>query len=297
MVEGLFPPAFDFTPPAMTEPRAEASEPVAVTPISDGEMTWAVHRLRACKKAPGPDGVPGRIIPLAMCHLGSHLKDLFDECLETGRFPMCWKEGRLYLLRKENRPADSPSGWRPIVLLDETGQMLERILASRIVRHLDDTGPNVSDRQFGFRIGRSCMDALGALRGFSEEAAGRGDGVMAVSLDIANAFGSLPYSVIGEALKYHGVPPYLRRIVEHYLTQRVVLFEERGGQRRSSPMACGVPQGSVLGPLLWNLGYDWAIRGVLLPRMAVICYADDTMVAVRGKEMREALRRAKWPRS
>ncbi|XP_047993904.1 uncharacterized protein LOC125232320 [Leguminivora glycinivorella] len=57
-------------------------------------------------------------------------------------------------------------------------------------------------------------------------------------------------------------------------------------------MTCGVPQGSVLGPLLWNLGYDWVIRGVQLPRMITVCYADDTLVAVRGKELDELLRRA-----
>jgi hypothetical protein len=291
VVEGLFPPAPDFVPPVMALPQIEEG-PVEVVPVSEGELAWAVHRLRACKKAPGPDGVHGRILPLAMEELGNRLKDLFDDCLEAGRFPQCWKEGRLCLLRKESRPADSPSGWRPIVLLDETGKMLERILSSRIIKHLDDTGPNMSDRQYGFRVGRSCMDALGTLRGFHEEAAGRGQAVVAVSLDIANAFGSLPYSVIAEALRYHGVPLYLRRIVEHYLTERVVLYEDREGRRRERPMACGVPQGSVLGPLLWNLGYDWAIRGALLPRTAVICYADDTMVAVRGEMMREVMRRA-----
>ncbi|RVE40481.1 hypothetical protein evm_014869 [Chilo suppressalis] len=58
---------------------------------------------------------------------------------------------------------------------------------------------------------------------------------------------------------------------------------------RSHPMACGVPQGSVLGPLLWNLAYDWVLRGTLLPRTAVICYADDTLIAVRGKTYEDCL--------
>jgi hypothetical protein len=223
--------------------------------------------------------------------MGLQLRGLYDDCLKEGVFPKKWKEGRLCLLRKEGRPADSPSGYRPIVLLDEVGKMFERIIARRILTHLEDTGPNITERQFGFREGRSTMDAVGTLRDFVEEAAQREEGVIAVSLDIANAFGSLPYEVIGEALRYHQVPSYLRAIVGHYLSDRVVLYEGAEG-RLSRRMESGVPQGSVLGPLLWNIGFDWAIRGAQLPRMATICYADDTMVAVRGSDYVETMRRA-----
>lgn len=292
IVEGLFPEAPHMVPPRMSCPSEEPQEELEVPPVTDVEFHWVVTRLRACKKAPGPDGVPGRVLPVALKHLGTRLRQLFDDCLRSGIFPGCWKEGRLCLLRKESRPADSPSGWRPIVLLDETGKMLERVISSRIVERLEGEGPNLSEHQHGFRRQRSCMDALGALRAFVEGAEERGEGVVAVSLDIANAFGSLPYPVIVEALRYHGVPLYLRRLVEHYLSARVVLYQTRDDGWREREMSAGVPQGSVLGPLLWNIGYDWAIRLALLPRMTVICYADDTLVAVRGKRLEEVLRRA-----
>jgi hypothetical protein len=289
VVEGLFPATPAFTPPNMTVPMNERENLGEAPSITDQEMHGAVIRLKSCRKAPGPDGVPGKIIPLVMKHLGLRLRGIFDDCLKEGIFPKCWKEGRLCLLRKEGRPADSPSGYRPIVLLDEAGKMLERIIARRILGHLEDTGPNISERQFGFREGRSTIDAVGTLKKFSDLAAEKGEGAIAVSLDIANAFGSLPYEVIKEALRYHMVPPYLRAVVEHYLSERVVLYEGHNG-RLERRMECGVPQGSVLGPLLWNIGFDWAIRGAQLPRMVTICYADDTMVAVRGRELRETLR-------
>ncbi|XP_073949067.1 uncharacterized protein [Choristoneura fumiferana] len=276
----------------MAEPRAEPAMAQDVPPVTQEEIFRAVCRLKGAPKAPGPDGVPGKVLHIALKHLGGRLSALFDECLAVGRFPRCWKEGRLVLLRKEGRPADSPSGHRPLVMLDETGKLLERVIASRINQHLADVGPNLSEGQFGFRVGRSTLDALSALKGFTAEAAERGQGVMAVSLDIANAFGSLPFEVIGEALRYHGVPLYLQRIVEHYLTDRVVLYMGRGGSRMARPVTCGVPQGSVLGPLLWNIGYDWVIRGAVLPRMAIICFADDTLVAVRDTTYEEVARRA-----
>jgi hypothetical protein len=291
VIEGLFPEAPQFTPPAMAVPTEDPAGPFDAPPVTDGEIYRAVIKLKSCKKAPGPDGVPGKVAALATKQLGARLRDIFNDCLKEGYFPQCWKEGRLCLLRKEGRPADSPTGYRPIVLLDEVSKMLERILTWRLVKHLEDIGPNISDRQFGFRMGRSTIDAVGTLKDFSDTAKGKGEGAIAVSLDIANAFGSLPYEVINEALRYHAAPPYLRKVIEHYLTGRVVLYEV-GGRRLVRKMECGVPQGSVLGPLLWNIGFDWAIRGAQLPRMVTICYADDTMVAVRGKEYEETLRRA-----
>ena len=53
-------------------------------------------------------------------------------------------------------------------------------------------------------------------------------------------------------------------------------------------MSCGVPQGSVLGPLLWNVGYDWVLRERLPSGLGVICYVDDTLVTSRGANFQEA---------
>ncbi|KAJ0175991.1 hypothetical protein K1T71_008165 [Dendrolimus kikuchii] len=196
---------------------------------------------------------------------------LFGACLEQGQFPQRWKTGKLVLLRKEGRPADSPSAYRPIVLLDEVGKLFERIIVDRLVQHLSTTGPDLADNQFGL----------------AEEAVSRGEVLLAVSLDIANAFNSLPWPCIMEALRYFGVPAYLRRIVGAYLNSRAVIYPVHEGWNRRA-MVCGVPQGSVLGPLLWNIAYDWTLRCRVLPGVSVVCYADDTLIAARGRTHRQA---------
>ncbi|KAG6459477.1 hypothetical protein O3G_MSEX011385, partial [Manduca sexta] len=107
------------------------------------------------------------------------------------------------------------------------------------------------------------------------------------SLDISNAFNSLPWPCINEALRYNVVPPYLRRLVHAYLSDRYVMYPDaEGGHRRA--MSCGVPQGSVLGPLLWNIGYDWVLRGANLLGVGVTCYADDTLVTATSKTFQDA---------
>ncbi|CAB3220548.1 unnamed protein product [Arctia plantaginis] len=79
-------------------------------------------------------------------------------------------------------------------------------------------GPDLADNQYGFRQGRSTVDAIMRVKALAEEAVSRGEVVLAVSLDIANAFNTMPWSCIREALVYHEVPLYLRRIVGAYLS-------------------------------------------------------------------------------
>ena len=106
---------------------------------------------------------------------------------------------------------------------------------------------------------------------------------MAVSLDIANAFNTLPWTCIREALRYHRMPTYLCRVVEAYLTDRAVIYPGHHGEWNRREMSCGVPQGSVLGPHLWDIGYDWALRADLPSGVSVVCYADDTLVLAQGR--------------
>lgn len=111
--------------------------------------------------------------------------------------------------------------------------------------------------------------------------------MLAVSFDIANAFNSVPHSTILEALRYHGVPQYMRRLLASYLEDRSVLLVDRTGRLQRHSVESGVPQGSVLGPLLWDIGFDWLLRGTLLRETSVICYADDTLLIARGRDFRE----------
>ncbi|XP_063367024.1 uncharacterized protein LOC134655491 [Cydia amplana] len=295
VVSNLFPNRPEHQPPEMAPPHQlagfEGAE-VGVPPVTEAELDAAVRRLKAKNTAPGPDGIPGRVLALALRSLGERFRGLLDACLQSGRFPTIWKTGRLVLLKKDGRPADSPSAYRPIVLLDEADKLFERIICCRLVEHLRGVGPDLSEHQFGFREGRSTVDAVARIKALSDEAVDHGGVLLAVSLDIANAFNTLPWSCIREALKYHKVPPYLCQIVGAYLSERCVEYPVRGGGITRWETSCGVPQGSVLGPLLWNIGYDWVLRGELLPGSSVTCYADDTLVTSRGTSYREAARLA-----
>ncbi|XP_032688151.1 uncharacterized protein LOC116852181 [Odontomachus brunneus] len=152
--------------------------------VTEPELAAAAKRLGGKSKAPGPDGVPGRVWALALKELSPRLRRLFTDCLRAGVFPSRWKRARLVLLPKEGRPAEGPSAYRPICLLDEVGKLFERVEA---------------------------------------------------------------------AMRFHRFPPYLVHIIRDYFRERKLEFSNAAGLQCGRAMYCGVPQGSVLGPLLWNL--------------------------------------------
>lgn len=145
--------------PAIT--RAPAVSDSAVSPFTLGEIVLAAKGLPN-RKAPGPDGISNELIKAAVSSNSKRLFTIFNKCLSEGIFPAPWKMGKLVLLRKAGKPLDSPSAYRPICLLDECGKLLEKLLTSRLQDHLPDNLA-LTNNQYGFRRGRSILDALGEV--------------------------------------------------------------------------------------------------------------------------------------
>lgn len=147
----------------------------------------------------------------------------------------------MVLLPKEGEEAGDPSAYRPLCLLDEAGKILERIIAGRLVQLLSQEEWGLDDDQFGFREGRSTIDAICRLRALSDKIIGEGGVVLAVSLEIVNAFNILPWGWIGRGLDQHRVPRYLKTIIREYFRDRRLVFRDQEGSLSGREVYCGVP--------------------------------------------------------
>lgn len=140
--------------------------------------------MRVKNKALGPDDIPEKALALLLKELTGPLRQILTECLRTGIFPQVWKETKLVL----PKPERTPSTYRPICLLDDANKILERIIGDRVVLSRG-TGPDLSPDQYGFRVGRSIIDAILRIRTLTESVLIRmkkGRVCLAVALDISN---------------------------------------------------------------------------------------------------------------
>jgi hypothetical protein len=136
---------------------------------------------------PGPDGIPAQVWAESMKTLAPRLQCLFTRCPREGVYPWEWRTERLTLLNKEGRSLVSPSAYRPICLLDKMGKLFERIIAARLEAYMTVRAPRWHDSQFGFRRGRSTVDAVKRVRATTEAMVSRKEVALAVSLDVTNA--------------------------------------------------------------------------------------------------------------
>jgi len=228
-------------------------------------------------KAPGPDGIPNEVLKAAVGLSPQFFAALFNSCMREAHYPPEWKTANLVLLRKPGKALDNPSAYRPLCMLDSVGKLFEKLLTGRLREHLTKSGQAVN--QFGFRPGKSTLDAMSKVRSAYRNANGRGQAynlfVGMLTLDVKNAFNSAPWDKIIDALARKNTPPYLLNIIGRYLSERKIIVHAPDGSTRHVDVSCGVPQGSVLGPDLWNALYDELLEIQLPPDVEIVAFADD----------------------
>ena len=225
-------------------------------------------------KATGPDNISPRVLKYCAEELSAPLANIFAACLEEKRWPSAWKEACVVPAHKKDSRTD-PSHYRPISLLSVVGKVFEKLLAADIEKHLADNNL-LSPQQFGFRPGRSTSDLLLLLSQEWQDSLDEGRDTLVVALDIAGAFDRVWHSGLLAKLRAKGVAGSLLTLLGDYLHGRSLRVVINGRTSTPAPIGASVPQGSILGPILWNIYIDDLLRQ--LP--AVKAYADDCTVAV-----------------
>ncbi|CAB0037379.1 unnamed protein product [Trichogramma brassicae] len=235
------------------------------------ELRWTYGRVRT-GAAPGPDGIPNTALKAVVKTFFDNFRCVFTVYLRKGCFSTRCKRQRLVPILKPGKPAMEPSSYRLLCMLDTAGEILERIIAGRLEAHTE--GPaKLADSQYGFRKERSTIDAIQTVLSTARLAIsgkrwhqGTKEYCAINTLDVRNAFNSARWNKILIALSQMEVPAYLLRIVYSYFCDRVLEFTMDDGAE-TYDITAGMPQGSVLGPILWNVIYNRILR-LKLPRPA-----------------------------
>ena len=237
-------------------------DPIEIPVFTGTELSIAVRSMRN-KRAPGPDGLPAELLKAICSSHPSILLDMYNSCLKAGIFPARWKTARLVLISKGKGPADSPSAYRPLCMLDTAGKLLEKLLKPRLQAAIAAAG-DLAPRQYGFRRGKSTIDAVQKV-GNAAKSTEQGNHYsrpicLLATFDVKNAFNSVRWDKALDAFEqdFH-IPAYLLRILGDYLKDRSIVYDTEDGPIKRQ-ITSGAAQGSMLGPDIWNVSYDGILR-------------------------------------
>ena len=200
-------------------------------------------------KAAGPDGIPNKLLKACAEEIAPVLTNIFQQSLETSKLPSDWKKANVTPIFKKG-DKHVPQNYRPVSLTSVCCKLLEHIVCRHILTHLEKH-KILSDLQHGFRSGHSCESQLIITINDLLEAYNDKDQIDLVILDFSKAFDTVPHQKLLHKLKNYGIDGKINGWIEQFLTNRQQRVLVDGEFSSFDKVLSGVPQGTVLGPLLF----------------------------------------------
>ena len=230
-------------------------------------------------KAAGPDEIFNEHLKEALPYLEEIWMVLLNKCLETSTIPANWRTSMLKVLYKGKGSPDSPDSYRGIALENTTFKMFSKIITNRLT---NETLSMIPDRQFGFRKGRSTLQAIRLLReDISEALRHRGKKFHTIFIDYRKAFDLLDRELVTEKLRQSlGNDNYLTGILSEILQHNTVIISDNLQSSAPIVQTKGVLQGDPASPLLFNLTTA-DVEGILEgfeELVSFYAYADDMLL-------------------
>ena len=234
-------------------------------------------------KASGPDGISPRILKNVAEEIAPVLARIFNFSLQTGKFPSIWKQANVTPLYKNKGKRSKLNNYRPVSLLSCIGKAMERCVYDVLFKYLIEEKlltkyqaaylPNSSTETQVLEIYHHILDALD-----------KGKDIRFLFLDISAAFDKVWHKGLLAKLEKYGIKGRLYKWIENYLqnrTQRVVI---EGKTSKPTMLNSGVPQGSILGPLLFLI-YINDLPAKIETNIRV--YADDSSLYINYAKNKE----------
>ena len=251
--------------------------------FSEQDIIDAIDELKNTS-ASGPDGIAAIFLKKCKESLAKPLFGLWRKCLDQQVTPTKLKEAHIIPIHKGGHQG-LPANYRPIALTSHLVKIFEKVVRNYIVNFIEENDL-FNDSQHGFRTGRSCLSQLLTHYDRIVEILESGSNVDTIYLDFAKAFDKVDHGILLKKLSILGIRGKLLQWIESFLSSRTQMVLVNGFLSDPAPVLSGVPQGSVLGPLLFLI-----LMGDIDENIAysfLSSFADDTRLLREVKGVRDA---------
>ena len=239
-------------------------------------------------KSCGIDNIDSYVLKIAKFELVPAITHIVNLCISTGTFPQQWKLAKVVPLHKKDSKS-LPENYRPVALLCVMSKILEKTVFLQLIGYFEGNSI-LHPSHHGFRSLHSTCTALLELHDRWLRAVSKDEFVAVVLVDLSAAFDVVDHALLLRKLSMYGLDQISLKFMKSYLygRQQVVLVD--GHLSESLPLEAGVPQGSILGPLLYVL-FTNDLPDVLQSNLleaqeneSIVCYADDSTVSISHKD-------------
>ena len=202
------------------------------------------------KKSSGPDGISNFIIKKLPYSIRAKLTVIFSNAINNGYFPVAWKMATIFPIPKK-KDSCKPGDFRPINLTNNLGKILEAILLKALQQSTENE--LIPPHQFGFRKSHSTVDALKILRDDAADAMNWKLNTLACLIDFEKAFDSVWIKELNHKLRGTDLPVWMTSMIASFLEDRTAELTIDETPKTTIEIKRRVPQGSKLGPVLYNI--------------------------------------------